>query len=119
MALPPEPVMSSPFGAAPSSAAPGPNAGPGSAKRPSAAGYWIAGAIIVVGAVVALVWFISGISNLFSAVDTYPRFSVPGQIASPLEAERYKIFAEYPGATTDVNGVFRVGNVSVTDASGR
>ncbi|MGZ4711152.1 MAG: hypothetical protein ACXWBN_20610 [Acidimicrobiales bacterium] len=121
MALPPEPTMSSPFGAAPTPGGPqlGPSGPAANVKRPSAAGYWIAGLIIVVGAVAALIWFVSGISNLFSAVDTYPRFTVPGQITSPLSAVRYKVFAEYPGATTDVNGVFRIGDVTVTDSVGR
>jgi hypothetical protein len=79
-------------------------------------GYWIAAVIILVGAVAAVVWFVSGVSNLFSAVDDYPRFSVPGQATMPLEAASYKVFAEYPGAASDVNGVFRVGDVTVTDS---
>ena len=86
-------------------------------KSPSAIGYWIAGVIIVVGAVAALVWFVSGVSNLFSEVDTYPRFSVPGQVTTA-GGRRYKVFAEYPGASGDVNGVFRVGDVTVVDSSG-
>ncbi len=113
--------MSGPFGAAPPAGGTGPaTAGPPtSARAASAAGYWIGGGIIVVGAVVAVIWFVSGISSLFSAVDSYPRFTVPGQITTPLEAQRYKVFAEYPGATTDINGVFRVGDLTVTDSTGR
>ena len=115
--------MSSSFGGAPAPASagvPGP-AGSTSApaeRTPSAIGYWIAGVIIVVGSVAALIWFVSGISNLFSAVDTYPRVAVPGQVTAPLEAASYKVFAEYPGASADVSGVFRVGDVTVVDSSG-
>jgi hypothetical protein len=120
MSVPPDPTTIGPFGgAAPSLPGAGPTVAVPDRRRPTAAGYWIAGLIIVVGAVAALIWFVSGISNLFSAVETYPRFTVPGQILTPLEARDYKIFAEYPGAMTDVGGVFRVGNVTVVDGDGR
>jgi hypothetical protein len=94
MALPPEPSMSSSFRGAPAPAGIGPSGPVGSApaptgKVPSSAGYWIGGVIILVGAVAAVVWFVSGVSNLFSAVDDYPRFSVPGQATMPLEAASY------------------------------
>ena len=112
--------MSSSFGGAPAPAGVGPSGpvGPTPAppgKVPSALGYWIGAVIILIGALAAVVWFVSGVSNLFSAVDDYPRFSVPGQATVSLEAARYKVFAEYPGAASDVNGVFRVGDVTVTD----
>jgi len=116
--------MSSSFGGGPAPAGVGPSAPVGAApasdgKRPSAIGYWIGGVIILVGAVAAVIWFVSGVSDLFAAVDDYPRFSVPGQTTVSLDAASYKVFAEYPGANTDVNGVFRVGDVTVTDSTNR
>lgn len=123
MATPPEPSTTGPFDPSVSMAA-----GPGGAaarvppspvgKRPSAAGYWIAGVVIAIGAVVAVVWFIAGISDLFGAVDDYPRFRVPGSISAPLDAGDYKVFAEYPGASNGIDGVFRVGDVTVVDENG-
>ncbi len=53
-----------------------PLAAPG--RRASVAGYWIAGAIALIGVVAAAVWAITGTVGVIGEVNAFPRIDVPG-----------------------------------------
>lgn len=89
------------------------------AKRPSAAGYWIGAAIAVVGVVASIIWFVVTLTGVVGAADSYPRFSVPGSRSVELETGTYKIFVEYPGANLDLSQSPLVSGLSVIDPDGR
>jgi hypothetical protein len=119
VSLPFDPARA-PFDTAPPSATGrAPGGGSPSGRKPSSAGYWIAGVAGVVGVIAAVAWFAISLVGYFGAVDSYTRFSVPGSRTVQLDAGTYKVFAEYPGANLDVSGTDSVGVVRVVDATGR
>ncbi|MEI7592817.1 MAG: hypothetical protein WCK41_06305 [Actinomycetes bacterium] len=86
--------------------------------KPSAAGYWIAAVIAVVGCVVATIWFAVTIAGMLNAADAYPRFLVPGSSEMHLDAKTYKLFVEYSGASLDSSQLPLVSGLVVSDATG-
>lgn len=123
MTLPAEPSGSGPFsapgagqgwgGPAPTTVAPG--ARP---KRPSPLGYWLGALILAGGGIAAMIWMTTTIFGVFGAVENYPRVPVPGEATISLDPGTYKVFAEYPGATTDFGIPLGVGAVDVTGPRG-
>src|SRR6478736_1542455 len=92
---------------------------PSGERRPSAAGFWIGGIVLVVGLVGAGVWFSYASYNLFAAVDDFPRVTVPGTTTVPLDAGRYTLYAEYAGAQDDSSGEGVDPNaIHIADAAG-
>ena len=90
--------------------------GPG---RPSAIGYWIGGAVIVVGVIAAVIWFAVAIGGIVGAVSDYPRFSAPGSRDVTLDPGTYKVFVEYPGASSAAFSQVLDPTVTVANLQGR
>jgi hypothetical protein len=83
----------------------------------SPAGYWIAGAILLLGCGGAIVWFIVAIVGLVEAPNDFARFDVPGSAVVALDDGDWMIYHEYPGADSDS---FRLPpSVDVTGPTGR
>jgi len=120
VAIPPEPSTGSfPTFAPASTAVSGGPGSPSSLRKPSAAGYWIAGVVAMVGVVASVIWFAVVISGIIGAADGYPHFSLPGSRSVELDAETYKIFVEYPGANLDINQSGEVDGLTVVDSEGQ
>lgn len=67
----------------------------GGKLRPSVAGYWIGGAIIVVGIVGAIVWFVLGFVGISNVVDDFERVPADGGGTISLDGDRnYVIYVE-------------------------
>ena len=78
----------------------------------SKAGYWIGGGLIVCAIAGAILWAVTGIGNLISKIDDFEHVSIPGSEVVELEARKYVIYIEGPGADESVPPV----RVEVTDA---
>jgi hypothetical protein len=76
-----------------------PAAPPGTAAV-SPAGYWISGAILIVGLGIATVWFFITIFSLVNAPDDFDRIDVPGSADISLDSGEWVIYHEYAGAGT-------------------
>jgi hypothetical protein len=96
---------------------PTPAAAPSTANPVSPAGYWIGGAILVVGCTAAIVWFVVVIVGLVNAPDDFDRMSVPGSTVVTLGEGDWMIYQEYPGANSGT--YLQPPAVDVTGPSGR
>jgi hypothetical protein len=71
-------------------------------RRPSRAGYWVAGLIAVAGLAGAAIWMLVGLSGMVDQVDAFPRMDVPNErvltVHEPLDLT---IFYEAPGIDQD------------------
>lgn len=70
-------------------------------KRVSPAGYWIGGAVIVVGLAVAAVWFVATIVGVVNAPNEYQRVEVPGRESMVLEKGTWVVYVETYASTYD------------------
>lgn len=86
-------------------------------KKVSPAGYWIAGAIFLVGGIAALVWFVVVIVGAINAPNDFARVRVPGQMRVELGTGEWYLYHEAPGIQ-DSRGSFPAPNVVVTDPAG-
>jgi hypothetical protein len=83
----------------------------------SPAGYWVAGAILVLGCGGAVVWFVVAIIGLVDAPNDFARFDVPGSAVVALDDGDWMIYHEYPGANSSS---YRIPpSVDVTGPTGR
>lgn len=84
----------------------------------SPAGYWIGGAILLVGSLVAVVWFALAVLDLVDAPEDFDRIAVPGSTVLTLDDGTWMIYQEYPGAD---EGLYRrtPPSVAVIDPEGR
>jgi hypothetical protein len=83
----------------------------------SSAGYWIGGAILLLGCGAAIVWFVVVIVGLVNAPDDFDRVRVPGRTVVTLDDGDWMIYQEYPGA--DSGRFLAPPQVIVTGPSGR
>ncbi len=93
----PTPPPSSPLPWSPPPAAP--PGGEGSA-RPSAAGYWIAAAVFLVGSIGAIVWFVVALVGAITLPNDFFTMSVPGEGRVALDEGVYSLFQEHPDSLT-------------------
>ncbi|MCU0267685.1 MAG: hypothetical protein MUF83_03450 [Acidimicrobiales bacterium] len=64
-------------------------------KMPSAAGFWIGGAIATVGVIVAAVWFFAAIVQFVDYADDFERIEVPGSATLTISEEgTYTLWVE-------------------------
>jgi hypothetical protein len=99
-AVPPGPP--GPYQLPPAPGTPGPG-GPGAIgadRRVSPAGYWIAGAVLLVGAGAAVVWFVIAIVSLVNIADDFDRIAVPGRGELTLDEGDWVIYHEHDGASS-------------------
>jgi len=78
----------------------------------SKAGYWIGGGLIVCAIAGAILWAVIGITNLISTIDDFHHVAIPGSEVERLEAPKYGIYIEGPGADESAPPV----RIRVTDA---
>lgn len=63
--------------------------------RPSVAGYWISGALVIAGIVGAIVWFVLGFTGLSDTIDNFERVPADGGGTVSLDGGRdYVIYVE-------------------------
>jgi len=83
--------------------------------EPGVAGYWIGGALVVIGIVGAIVWFVVGLLGIVDAVEGFERVPADGGGTVTLDADtEYVIYLE-DGASSRFGPSVRVG---LTDPSG-
>jgi hypothetical protein len=68
----------------------------------SRAGYWIGGALIAVGIVGAVLWFVGSLMSLSDEVDGFQRVPIPGEGTVRLDARKYVLYYEGSGADESV-----------------
>ncbi len=68
----------------------------GATRRPSAAGYWIGGALLGAAVLGAIAWFVIGMTRFGDAVDDLERVPVPGSSVVTLSEGRKAIYYESP-----------------------
>ena len=76
------------------------------------AGYWIGGGLMIVAVLGAILWAYGAARSVIGVVDDFQHVPVPGRTAVDLEARKYVIYVEGPGADEVVPPV----DISVTDA---
>jgi hypothetical protein len=67
----------------------------------SRAGYWIGGALIVLGVAGAVLWGVLSFTGMGDTVDDFARAPVPGSAIVQLEARKYIVYVEGPGVGED------------------
>jgi len=67
----------------------------------SRAGYWIGGALIVVGVAGAILWGVLSFAGMGETVDDFERAPAPGTARVELEARKYIVYVEGPGVGRD------------------
>jgi len=67
----------------------------------SRAGYWIGGALIVVGVAGAILWGVLSFAGMGDTVDDFERAPAPGMARVELEARKYIVYVEGPGVGRD------------------
>lgn len=82
----------------------------------SPAGYWIAGAIWILGIGGAVVWFFITVFALVQAPDDFERIDVPGTRELTLDAGEWVVYHEYPGAGSTFS--FEQPDIEVTASDG-
>ncbi len=90
---------------------------PATARQPSMLPVWLGIVVLVVGVGGSVVWFVTGAVGLVNRINDLPRVPVPGQATLHLSSGKYRIYAEYSGATADPDPADGLGPVSVTDPS--
>ena len=77
----------------------------------SKAGYWIGGGLIVCAIAGAILWAVLGIARIVSTIDDFQHVQIPASQNVRLEARKYVIYVEGPGADDSPPPV----RISVTD----
>src|SRR5262249_24110221 len=103
----------------PSNPAYGPGPTPGGSRQPSMLPVWLGILVLVVGVGGAIAWFVAGTVGLVHRVEDLPRVAVPRRGTLVLTAGDYRIYAEYPGATSDPGPAQDLGPIPVTDSANR
>lgn len=67
----------------------------------SRAGYWIGGGLIVGAVVGAILWGVLSFVSIGNTLDDFARVQAPGSRAVALEARKYVVYFEGPGAGED------------------
>jgi hypothetical protein len=78
----------------------------------SKAGYWIGGGLLVAAVGGAILWAVLGFSHVVGTIDDFQHVPIPASEKVSLEARKYVIYVEGPGADQSVPPV----RVLVTDA---
>lgn len=86
------------------------------AKRVATTGYWISGAILLVGCGVAIVWFALTVVGQINAPDDFDRIAIPGTRTLTLDDGEWVVYYE---STLDWGTYYTPPSVTVSDASGR
>ena len=72
---------------------------PAAPIRPATAFYWAGGALVVLSAVIAIVWFVVGLVGLINRIDDFQRVDVPGTATVFFsDPGGYTLYDESPGA---------------------
>lgn len=75
--------------------APGPAPSPARKLRPGVGGYWVAGALVLLGIVGAVVWLVVGLIRISNSVDDFERVPADGGGTITLDAETdYVVYVE-------------------------
>jgi hypothetical protein len=69
-------------------------------------GYWIGCALIVGGAVAAVLWAVLGLHALASTIDDFQRLPAPGTHEITLPASKQVLYDEQPGGRTTAHELF-------------
>jgi hypothetical protein len=77
----------------------------------SKSGYWIGGVLVFLGVAAAILWGVLGFRGVVNTVDDFQRVEIPGSGKVRLEARKYIVYVEGPGADENVPGV----RVQITD----
>lgn len=77
-------------------------------RRPSAAGYWVAGVVFLAGAIGAIVWLADSLVGAFTLPDGFDRVPVPGETAVRLDEGQHTLWAEGRGTTGSARPAPRV-----------
>lgn len=68
----------------------------------SKAGYWIGGGLIVCAIAGAILWAVVGFSHIVSTIDDFQHVPIPASENVRLDARKYVIYVEGPGADQSV-----------------
>ncbi|MEA2219239.1 MAG: hypothetical protein QOJ35_1865 [Solirubrobacteraceae bacterium] len=77
----------------------------------SKAGYWIGAGLVVLGVGGAILWAVLSFAHIVSTIDDFQRVEIPGAGKVRLEARKYIVYVEGPGADQHVPAV----RVQITD----
>jgi hypothetical protein len=77
----------------------------------SKAGYWIGGGLILCAVAGAILWAVVAVSHIVSLIDDFQHVQIPGSENVRLEARKYVIYVEGPGADRSVPPV----RIQITD----
>jgi hypothetical protein len=64
----------------------------------SKAGYWIGGGLLVCAVAGAILWGVAAFSRIISTIDDFQHVAIPASEVVRLEARKYVIYIEGPGA---------------------
>lgn len=78
----------------------------------SRAGYWIGGVLVVSGVLGAIAWAVLTGAHLVGTIDDFRHVAIPGREQVRLDARKYVLYVEGPGADERVPGV----DIAVSDA---
>ena len=79
----------------------------------SRAGYWIGGLLVTVGVLGGIAWAVLTGAHLVSTIDEFQHVQIPGREQVRLEARKYVLYVEGPGADEQVPPI----DVQVSDAA--
>lgn len=78
------------------------------ARRPSAAGYWIAGVVFLAGSVGAIVWLAVTLVGAVTLPEDFAKVEVPGEMTVELDEGEHLLWQEERGSTVTSRPVPRV-----------
>jgi hypothetical protein len=81
---------------------------------PSAVGYWIGGALMVLGVIGGVVWAVVGVGQMTSTIDDFDRVDIPASRDVQLDEGDYTIYVEGVGVSS---GFFTIPDVEIVDPS--
>jgi hypothetical protein len=61
-------------------------------------GYWIGGGLLAAGVLGAILWGVLGFAHIATTIDDLQRFAIPSTSTAHLEARKYTVYVEGPGA---------------------
>lgn len=85
---------------------------------PSAAGYWIGGGVMVVGAAIAVVLFIQSVFGFVGKIDDLDRIAVPGEDTLELDDGEWVIYWEPVGDTSVIIEDVTTFDIAIQPAEG-
>lgn len=78
----------------------------------SKAGYWIGGGLIVCAVAGAILWGVLSFAKIIGTIDDFQHVPIPGSAQVQLEARKYVVYVEGPGADVSAPAV----RIQVVDA---